>query len=45
MLHNCGQTSSVVRGRNLGNNEGTRSTTKIKLNEDAEMDVQSDKEG
>ena len=27
-LQNCGQTSSVVWGRDLGNNEGTRSTTR-----------------
>ena len=44
-LQNCGQTSSVVWCRNLGDNEGTRSTTRSKWDEDAEMDVRSDKEG
>ena len=44
-LQNCGQTSSVVWGRDLGNNEVTRSTTISKWDEDAEMDVRSDREG
>ena len=42
-LQNCGQTSSVVWY--LGNNERTRSTTRSKWDEDAKMDVRSDKEG
>ena len=42
-LQNCGQTSSVVWCKDLGNNERTRSTTIIKLCEDAEMDVRCDK--
>ena len=44
-LQNCGQTSSVVWCRDLGNNDMTRSTTISKLGEDAEMDVRSDTEG
>ena len=31
--------------RDLGNNKGTRSMTRSKLDEDTEMDVRSDKEG
>ena len=42
---NFGQTSSVVWCRDLGNNERTRSTTRSKWDEDAEMDERSDKEG
>ena len=37
--------SYVVWCRDLGNKEGTRSTTRSKCDEDAEMDVRSDKEG
>ena len=44
-LQHCGQTSSVVWCRALGNNKGTRSTTRSKWDEDAEMDVRNDKEG
>ena len=44
-LQNCGQTSSAVWCRGMGNNEETRSTTRRKWDEDAEMDVRSDKEG
>ena len=44
-LQNCGQTSSVVWCRDLRNNERTRSMTRSKLYEEAEMDVRSDKEG
>ena len=44
-LKNCGQTSSVVWCRNLGNNERTRSTTRSKGGEYAEMDVWCDEEG
>ena len=44
-LQNSGQTSSVVWCRDLGNNERTRSTTRSKWDEDAKMDVRSDKEG
>ena len=43
-IQNCG-TSSVVWCRDLGNNEMTRSTTRSKRDEDAEMDVRSNKEG
>ena len=34
-----GQTSTVVWGRDLGNNEKTRSTASSKFDEDAEVDV------
>ena len=44
-LQNCGQTSSVVWCINLGDNKGSRSTTRSKCDEDAEVDVRSDKEG
>ena len=44
-LQNCGQTSSVVWCSDQGNNERTRSTPRSKWDEDAEMDVWSNKEG
>ena len=44
-LQNCCQPSSVACCRNLGNNERTRSTTRSKRDEDAEVDERSDKEG
>ena len=45
-LQNCCQTRYVVWCRYLGNNERTRSTTRSKLlDEDAEMEVRSDREG
>ena len=44
-VYKTGQTSSVVLCRNLGDNKGTRSTTRSKLDEHAEVDVRSDKEG
>ena len=43
-LQNCGHTSSVVWYRDMGNNEGTRSTTRSKWDEDADMDMRSDKD-
>ena len=44
-LQNCAQTSSVVWCRNLGDTTGTRSTTRSKWDEDAEVHVRSDNEG
>ena len=44
-VQNCGQTISVVWCGDLGSNVGTRSTTRSKGDEDAEMDLRSHKEG
>ena len=44
-LQNCGQTSFVEWCSDLGNNKRTRSMTRSKGVEDAEVDVRSDKEG
>ena len=44
MFENCGQPSSVVWCRDLGNSERTRITTISKYDEDAGMDVRRDNE-
>ena len=44
-LQYSGKTRYVVWCRDLGNNERTISTTRTKWDDDADMDVRSDKEG